>query len=107
MTEPLDDCDAFFRAGFFEVFAIELVDFFEARDPDDALNGHLHPRTISLASVVGSFNMGADSGAGSSFSLKSQDSTRVHSRWWECAHTKPSAALAGFAAAMTENFAIV
>jgi hypothetical protein len=52
LTEPLDCREAFFRGRFFEVATIEAVGFFETRDPDDALNGHLHltKATIDVAS---------------------------------------------------------
>lgn len=43
LAEPLDDREAFLRGRCFEVLAIESVGFFEFRDPDDALNGHLQP----------------------------------------------------------------
>jgi len=48
-TEPLDDREPLFRGRFFEAFEVEGVRFFEARDPDDALNGHLHCPTIPSA----------------------------------------------------------
>ena len=45
LAEPLDDPDALFSCRRLEVFEIDSVRFFEARDPDDALYGHLHRET--------------------------------------------------------------
>jgi hypothetical protein len=59
-AEPLDDREAFFCGRFFEVLSIEPIGFFEARDPDDALNGHLHAKSIPSAGAERGFNLGAD-----------------------------------------------
>lgn len=57
LAELLNDREAFFRARFLEVLAVEAVGFFEVRDPYDALNGHLHPRSISWAGLKRCFNV--------------------------------------------------
>lgn len=57
MAEPLDGREPFFRGRFLEVGEIEAVCFFEARDPDDPLNCHLHRPTIPSAAPSRSFNL--------------------------------------------------
>lgn len=42
LAEPLDDGEPFFRSGGLEVLTVDFFGLFELRDPDDALNGHLH-----------------------------------------------------------------
>ena len=59
MAETLDDREPVFRTRFFEILAIEPVGFFEARDPDDALNVHLHFKSLSSADPEGGFNLAA------------------------------------------------
>jgi hypothetical protein len=48
LPEPLDDGEALFRGRLREVAAVDFVGFFERRDPDDALNLHLHRETLPL-----------------------------------------------------------
>jgi len=57
LAEPLDRREAFFRGRFLEVGEVETVCFCEARDPDDPLNGHLHPPTVPSAAAASSLNV--------------------------------------------------
>jgi hypothetical protein len=58
LAEPLDRGEAFFRGRLLEVGEVETVCFFETRDPDDPLNGHLHRPTIPSAAAASSLNRG-------------------------------------------------